>query len=70
MSSEGPKQTCVQALVVFGIILFALAIIGLACPVAALRWDFWILLAIVVVGLLASLILYLFRHPDSPSDEG
>ena len=69
MKGELTRQMYIRALVLFGIILLALAIIGLACPVAALRWDFWALLVIVVVGLLVSLILVLFAGSAPSGDD-
>lgn len=55
------ERVFIRAVVVFALALFALAFAGLGSPVDMLPWYFWSLLATVVVGLLASLILVLFH---------
>lgn len=58
-----PKRLYARAFVVFGVLLCGLGIVGLSRPVDSLTWGFWGLLAVVVGGLLGSLILHLFRTP-------
>jgi len=70
MSETQTKTKHAWVIGMFVLLLAGLAVIGLACPVSKLRWDFWVLLAVVVVGLLASLVVVLFRESIFPPKEG